>query len=43
MEAYFNSWEKMGVKPGEYGGDAFSPDVMRAYGTQRTGPPLKLD
>lgn len=43
MEDYFNSWEKLGVKPGQYAGEAFNNNVMRNFGTQRTGPPLKVD
>lgn len=42
MEAFFNSREQRGIKPGEYSTSS-NAHVMREFGMEYIGPPLKLD
>ncbi|KQN24326.1 hypothetical protein ASF00_15905 [Sphingomonas sp. Leaf34] len=41
MEAFFNAWEQDGFSPGGYFTEK-DDSLMRSYGMERLGPPLKL-
>ncbi len=43
MEAFFNDREDMGIKPGAYAATASDAEVLRKFGMEMVGPPLKVD
>jgi mannose-6-phosphate isomerase-like protein (cupin superfamily) len=43
MEVYFNSLYPPGSMPGPYVGAAIDPALMRPFGLEPAGPPIKLD
>lgn len=42
MEAYFNDREKNGIKKGAYVSSSADAEMMKAYGMELIGPPLKI-
>lgn len=42
MEAFFNEREARGIKPGGYASSAADAEILRAFGMELTGPPLKV-
>jgi mannose-6-phosphate isomerase-like protein (cupin superfamily) len=43
MEAFFNSRYPPGSKPGAYATASSDPALMRPFGMEQAGPPIKLD
>ena len=41
MEAFFNAWEQLGFTPGGYSQEKDAA-LLRSYGMERVGPPIRL-
>ena len=42
MEAFFNERERLGIKPGGYAATASDAEVLRQFGMELLGPPIKV-
>lgn len=42
MEAFFNEREHLGIKPGAYAASASDAEILRRFGMELVGPPLKI-